>query len=435
MRSMMRAPYYLSLFLCLFLQSHALMAEKVVELSISGGIGPASADYLVRSIEKAQDAELILIRINTPGGLDKSMRQMVQAILNSKVPIVSYVAPNGARAASAGTFLLYASTIAAMSPSTHLGAASPVSMTGGMGNKKEPGDKKTSMEKKVTNDAIAYIRSLAQLRGRNVEFAEKAILNAATMTANEALKAGVINIIAKDTSDLLKQLNNMQVKQDGRVITINTDNVNIEKISPDWRMRFLLIITDPTVAYLLLLLGVYGIFFELMNPGFIVPGVIGAVSILVALYALQLLPINYAGLALIILGIAFIVAEAYTPSFGILGIGGTLAFIVGSVLLIDTEHEAYQIAWAAIWGMAAANIVIFITLFSMLLQTRWQSSMHGTATLIGAEGESLQDIDLQGQAKIQGEIWRVESEKPILEGKKIRVTDAKGLTLKVEEAD
>lgn len=418
-------------FSCVLLQP--LYAAKVVELNIEGGIGPARADYLVRGIEKGQDAELILIKMNTPGGLDSSTRKIVEAILTSKVPVVTYVAPKGARAASAGTYILYASTIAAMSPSTHLGAATPVSLTGGFSMNKKEGQQKSSMEKKVTNDAVAYIRSLAQLRQRNVEFAEKAILDADTLTASEALKLNVINLIAKDTDDLLQQINQTEVIQNDQTIKLNTTAATIEKIEPDWRMRFLLIITDPTVAYLLLLLGVYGIFFELMNPGFIVPGVIGAVSMLVALYALQLLPINYAGLALILLGISFIIAEAYTPSFGILGIGGTLAFIVGSVLLIDTEHESYQIAWSAIWAMAAANIVIFVTIVSMVLRSRWRSSMHGTEALIGAEGESINLIDLEGQAMIHGEIWEVKAQRPIKKGKAVKVIAANGLTLVVEE--
>ncbi|KTD13999.1 nodulation protein NfeD [Legionella israelensis] len=430
MRELFRCLHTLIFFILLFNTSF-LFAVKVTELNIKGGIGPATADYLVRGIEKGKDSALILIKMDTPGGLDKSTRQIVQEFLSSPVPIVVYVTPSGARAASAGTFLLYASTIAAMTPGTHLGAASPVSLTGGMGGEKK--DQQSTMSKKVMNDAVAYIRSLAQLRNRNVEFGEKAILDAATMTASEALKANVIDIIAKNTSSLLQQLNGVVVTQKGQTIKLNTSNVEIEKIQPDWRMRFLLMITDPTVAYLLLLLGIYGIFFELMNPGFIVPGVIGAVSMLIALYALQLLPINYAGLGLIILGIAFIIAEAYTPSFGMLGMGGTLAFIVGSIMLIDTEHEGYQIAWSAIWAMAAANVMLFLIVFSLVMRSRWRESMHGTHALINQQGQALEDINLQGQALIKGEIWTVKAQSPIKAGKAIKVIDAKGLILEVEE--
>lgn len=432
MRTLFRRPP-LFVFLLLLLNFSALFAAKVTELSVKGGIGPATADYLIRGIDKGKDSELILIKLDTPGGLDKSTRHIVQYLLSSPVPVAIYVTPSGARAASAGTFLIYASTIAAMSPGTHLGAASPVSLTGGMGGEKD--DKQTTMEKKVMSDAVAYIRSLAQLRNRNIDFAEKAILDAATMTASEALEAKVIEFIATDTADLLKQVNGLSVIQDSREIKLNTANVVIEQIQPDWRMQFLLMITDPTVAYLLLLLGIYGIFFELMNPGLIIPGVVGAVSMLIALYALQLLPINYAGLGLIILGMAFIVAEAYSPSFGMLGMGGTLAFIIGSILLIDTDHEGYQIAWSAIWAMAAANIIIFITLFSLVMRSRWRKSLHGTVALINAQGQALEDIDLQGQAMIQGEIWTVRAKTPIKAGKRIRVVGVKGLTLEVEDIE
>lgn len=409
----------------------SVFGAHVVELSIHGGIGPASADYVIRGIEKSQDADLIILTMDTPGGLDKSMRQMVQSILASNTPVTVYVTPSGARAASAGTYLLYASTIAAMAPGTHLGAASPVSITGAMSGKHQE-KSKSVMSQKVTNDAVAYIRSLAQLRGRDANFAEKAVLNAATMTATEALKAGVINIIAKNRADLLAQMNGLMVKQAGRDIKINTSNPEIKTVTPDWRMRFLLVITDPTIAYLLLLLGIYGIFFELVNPGFIAPGVIGAVSILIALYALQLLPVNYAGLALIVLGMMFIVGEAFVPSFGALGFGGTIAFIVGSILLIDTEHDSYRIAWSAISAMAVANIIIFVVLLGMAIQSKRKPIQHGTSYLIGMKGRALKPIQHEGQAVIQGEIWSVYSDMPISANTPLVVIEAEGLKLKVK---
>ncbi|WP_347251609.1 nodulation protein NfeD [Legionella sp.] len=344
-------------------------ANSIVELSINGTIGPATADYLSRGIINAQKASLILITIDTPGGLDKSTRQIVQSILSSKVPVVVYVAPSGARAASAGTFLVYASTVAAMAPSTHLGAASPIDITTAMGGQSQSATK-TTMEKKVTNDSIAYIRSLAQLRERDPVFAEKAVQDAATMTADEALRAKVINIIAKDRNDLFAQLNGKIVTQDGQKIQLVTEKAKIDSMPPDWRTRFLEVVTDPTVAYLLLLLGIYGIFFELVNPGYMLPGVVGAISFLIALYALQLLPVNYAGLALIVLGLAFIVGEAFAPSFGALGIGGTIAFVMGSILLISSDSESYQIARSAIGAMAAVNLIILFALIAMLLKAR-----------------------------------------------------------------
>ncbi|PUT41923.1 nodulation protein NfeD [Legionella taurinensis] len=407
-------------------------AAKIIVLDVEGAIGPAMADYIHRGITQADKASLIILRINTPGGLDKSLRLIVQTILSSKTPVVAYVAPNGARAASAGTYILYASTLAAMAPGTHLGAASPVQI--GEENKGSDDKKNNSMMgKKVTNDAQAYIRTLAQLRGRDPKFAEKAVTDAATMTAQEALKAGVINFIADSENDLLQQLQGQVVMQNGMKIQIDTEKNSIERIHPDWRTQLLLIITDPTIAYLLLLLGIYGIFFELMNPGFVLPGVIGAIAMLVALYGLQLLPVSYAGLGLILLGIVFIIAEAFSPSFGALGIGGSAAFIFGSILLIDTDHQSYQVAWSAIWAMAAVNILVLFTLLGMAIKSRRHEVQHGTAILVGAEGRAMEDIDLQGQAVIRGEIWNVHASQPISKNKKIKVIAAKGLLLEVKE--
>lgn len=386
-------------------------ANKIVELTVNGPIGPATADYISRGIDKAQKATLILIVIDTPGGLDKSTRQIVQSILNSKVPVVAYVAPSGARAASAGTYLVYASTVAAMAPSTHLGAASPIDLTAAMSGESKSATAKTTMEKKVTNDSLAYLRSLGQLRNRNPDFAEKAVQDAMTLTADEALQAKVINIIAKDKNDLLAQLNGQIVVQDGQKIQLATVQAEVESMPPDWRTRFLGLITDPTVAYLLLLLGIYGVFFELVNPGYMLPGVVGAIAFLIALYALQLLPVNYAGLALIVVGLAFIIAEAFAPTFGALGIGGTIAFIFGSTLLIDSDTQGYHIAWSAIGAMTAVNLLILFTLISMIIRARRRKLKHGVEVLLGVEGRALGAIEAYGQAVIRGEIWSVHTKK------------------------
>lgn len=420
----------LSAFMLLFILTLSkTYAAKIVELNIKGPIGPATADYIVRGISGAQDSDLILILLDTPGGLDESTRIIIQQFLSSKVPIVTYVSPTGARAASAGTFLLYGSTLAAMAPGTQLGAASPVNI-GGAEVKPEL---KSTMEKKITNDAVATIRTLAQLRGRDPVFAQKAVVDAMSITSTEALNAGVINYIATDVPDLLSQINGVTVKQNNRIITINTANPEIQVMSPDWRTRFLSVITNPTVAYLLLLLGIYGIFFELVNPGFILPGVTGAVAMLLALYAMQLLPVNYAGLLLIFLGVAFVIAEGFTPSFGTLGIGGTIAFVLGSIMLINTDSAAYQIAWSAIWAMAAINIVVFLFLLSMAFKARKQKVNNGLIMLVGAKGRTLGDINLDGQAVIRGEIWSVYSKTPIAQDKPIKVMLTKGLLLEVEE--
>ena len=287
------------IFSLFFFSIKILNAANVIELSIKGPIGPATTDYITRGINKGQEADLIVILLDTPGGLDTSIRVIMQSVLASKVPIVTFVSPKGARAASAGTYLMYASTFAAMAPGTELGAASPVLLGGEFSTDKKNG--LSTEEKKTMNDSLATIRSLAQLRKRDPIFAEKAVLNASSMTSEEALQAGVINYIATDVNDLLGQLNNTPVVQNNHESVLNTKNIKLTRIDPDWFTDFLSIITGPTIAYLLLLTGIYGIFFELFNPGFVLPGVIGSIALLVALYALQLLPINYVGFGLLIL--------------------------------------------------------------------------------------------------------------------------------------
>lgn len=421
---------------CLCLFSLTTHATEATSIEIRGGIGPAVADYFVRNIAQAAKDDFILVKLDTPGGLEKSMRQMVGAILTSRIPVIVYVSPSGARAASAGTYLLYASTVAVMAPGTHVGAASPVNLSPSMPDtqKSDPTEKahETTQHKKALNDALAYIRSLAQLRKRNVAFAEEAVLHAKTLTASEALKKGVIDFIAKDDQALLQKLNQMDVIQNGQSFKLETDNLRLKQAIPDWRMKFLWIITDPTLAYLLLLLGIYGIFFELVNPGFIAPGVIGAVAIFLALYALHLLPVNYAGLALILLGIVFITAEVFAPSFGALGLGGTLAFVLGSILLIDPAYESYRISWAAIAAMAIFNLLVFLVGCHLALRSRQQAVQHGPQILIGASGKALGPIAPRGQALIHGEIWSVYSKQPVKANCPIKVIATKGLHLEVE---
>ncbi|WP_298623096.1 nodulation protein NfeD [uncultured Legionella sp.] len=413
------------------INTSTLHAAKIVEFNIKGPIGPATADYIGRGIDNNQNAELILVVLDTPGGLNDATRTMVQKFLTSNVPIVTYVSPTGARAASAGTYLVYASTVAAMAPGTQLGAASPISLgkeLSNLSNQEDP-----TLKAKITNDALATIRALAQLRGRDPVFAQNAVSNATSITSGEALKAGVINYIATDKYDLLSQINGITVVQNNKKMILDTSNPHIELVNPDWRTQVLSVITNPTVAYLLILLGIYGIFFELVNPGFVLPGVVGAVSMLLALYALQLLPVNYAGLLLIILGIAFIVSEAFTPSFGVLGIGGTAAFVLGSIMLMNKDYAGYQIAWSVIWAMAILNILLFIVILGMAIKSRRQKVRNGLIMLVGAKGRALEAINPSGQAVIRGEIWNVRSNTPIEADKNIKVIVCDGLLLEVEE--
>lgn len=417
-------------------------------LNVNGAIGPATSEYIQRGINLSdeQNAELVIIRLDTPGGLDKSMRGIIKAILASSRPVVTYVAPRGARAASAGTFLLYASHIAAMAPGTNLGAASPVSIGGGLPISpptQSPDDDEQAdaqagqdtMTKKITSDAIAYIRSLAQLRGRNIDFAEQAVREAATLTATEAKEQQVIDIVANNVEDLLQQLNGRSVTVQGQSYDLGTENIRIETIAPNWRIKFLAVITDPSVAYILLLIGIYGLFFEFANPGFIVPGVVGAIAIMLALYALQMLPINYAGLGLICLGILFMVAEIFMPSFGALGMGGVIAFIAGSILLMDTTLPAYQIAWPLIMAMALANALFFFIIVGMAVKARNRRIVSGQEYLLDKVGETLEDITETGQARIQGEIWTVHTAAPLKRGDAVRVIAVEGIHLTVEPAN
>jgi membrane-bound serine protease (ClpP class) len=408
-----------------------------VVFTVEGAIGPAVGDYLKRGMKHAQDsnAELIIIKLDTPGGLDTSMRDIIREIISSPVPVVTYVYPSGARAASAGTYILYASHIAAMAPATNLGAATPVQIAGFPGggdqdeDRPERGAEPSAMEKKIINDAVAYIRGLAQMRGRNAEWAELAVREGVSLSAREALEQNVIDVVAENLSELLAAIDGREVEALGMKRTLSTTQIQIRQMEPDWRSRLLATITDPNIAYILMLIGIYGLIYEFANPGMVFPGVVGAVSLLLALFAFQVLPINFAGLALMLLGIAFMIAEVFLPSFGALGIGGLIAFVIGSIMLLDTGVPGYGVSVPLIAFFAATSAGFFMFILGMLIKSRKRPVVSGMEEMIGAAGEALEDFDGAGRVRVHSELWNARSETPLRRGDRVRVVALDGLSL------
>ena len=471
-------------------------------LEINGAIGPATSRYVVHGIEAAQKAgsRLVILEVDTPGGLDTSMRDIIRAILASPVPVVTYVSPPGARAASAGTYILYASHIAAMAPATNLGAATPVSIGGEPSPEPNPTstpgpapsptstpnptsapnppigsspsrDQKssprkpsqppatppstqspspadappdtesptpeapqpaTAMERKVINDAVAYIRGLAELRGRNADWAEKAVRGAASLSSTAALQQKVIDLVARDIPDLLTQIDGREVKMGDHVVKLATRDLGVQRVKPDWRTELLAVITNPTVAYGLMLIGIYGLLLEGYNPGVMLPGVAGTICLLLALFAFQILSVNYAGLALVVLGVGMIIAEFFFPTFGSLGLGGLIAFVVGSLILFDTDVPGMNIALPLIAAIATVGGLIVVGIAYIAARSQRRPVVTGVQGMIGDNAEVLQDFTGSGRVRYRGELWNAHSDTGLHAGQMARIVKVEGLTLWVE---
>jgi membrane-bound serine protease (ClpP class) len=424
--------------------------RRATLIELNGPIGPAMSRFVERTLARANDERniVVILQMDTPGGLDTSMRDIIKAILASTVPVVSYVAPSGARAASAGTYILYASHLAAMAPATNLGAATPISI-GGESNsppvpspvspdsaKKPAGPSEvptsSAGERKAVNDAVAYIRSLAQLRGRNAVWAESAVRGAASLSASDALEEHVIDFVAKDVPDLLQQLQGRKLKVANQELVLDTHDLIVRSVAPDWRTQLLLVVTHPTIAYGLLLIGIYGLLLEGYNPGAVLPGVVGALALLLGLYGLQLLAVNYAGLALMMLGAGLIITEFFMPAYGSLGVGGLVAFVVGSIILFDNRSAQMQLALPVIMGVAIAGGLIIVGIGWMAAKARRRPASTGVETMIGARVEAVNDCEERCLVRYGGELWNARTTTPLRAGQQARIVRVMDLTLWVE---
>jgi membrane-bound serine protease (ClpP class) len=424
--------------------------QQAVILDIDGAIGPAIADYISNQLAavKPGDTGLVILRMNTPGGLASSMREIIRAILASPVPVTTYVAPSGARAASAGTYIAYASAVAAMAPGTNIGAATPIQIGGGSllpSEKKKPDDKAKAGNaepsepadtetRKIVNDAVAYIRSLAELNKRNADWAEQAVRSAKSVSAQEALKLNVIDVIADNIPDLLHKIDGRTVIVAGKPVTLKTADLRVVTLAPGWRVKLLAVITDPNVAFLLMLVGIYGLIFEFAVPGTVAPGTIGVICLLLALYALNLLPINYAGAGLVLFGIGLMIAEIHIGAFGVIGIGGVVAFGIGSFMMFHSGVPGFELSLSVVVAAMVVSTALFVLVLGLLLRSRKRPVVTGKEALLGAEGEALTWQQDEGRVRVQGEIWRARAAHPLTPGTRVKVVNREGLVLLVEPA-
>lgn len=429
--------------------------EFALILTIEGAIGPAVSDHITRAIEKApaSRAKVIILKMDTPGGLDTSMRKIVQSILASKIPVITYVSPEGARAASAGTYIFFASHVAAMAPATNLGATTPIQIRFAPDFQPQPEKQqptidnpaenspsqdikpRNTLEQKQINDAVAYIRGLASQHNRNANWAEQTVRQAASLSAEKAVEQNVADFIAQDIRQVLLKAHGRIINVNGKYTMLDTAHLSPRFYDMDWRSNLLAVITNPNLAYILLMIGMYGIIFELSNPGIGIPGIIGAICLLLAFYAFQVLPISYVGLALIAMGIILMVAEAFAPSFGLLGIGGVIAFVIGSIVLMDTDLPGYQIALPLVAAFAFTTILLSMFVINIAVHAFKRKVTTGKESWIGTTAVAIEDFNGQGKARFAGEVWKVQCEEPVQKGEVLRVSAVNGLTLHVTKQE
>jgi membrane-bound serine protease (ClpP class) len=420
----------LAVLACALAVTPPVWSASIYKVSVNDVIHGVTAQYIVEGIARAEEegAELVLIQLQTPGGLDTSMREIIEKILNSEVPVVVYVSPSGSRAASAGFLITIAADVAAMAPGTNIGAAHPVSGSG------QPMDE--TMSKKVESDAAAYIRSIASKRGRNVELAEKGVVESQSWTETEALDAGLIDYVAGNEAELLEELDGTTVTRfDGSEVVVHTQDATVVEIEMTLPQRILSVISNPNIAYILMTLGILGLYFEMANPGAVLPGVVGVICLILAFFALQVLPVNYAGLLLIIVGIGLLIAEALTPAFGALGLGGVVAVVLGSLILFKEQElpiPALQLSWAVILPVTITLVIMFGFIARLVIKAHRSKPTTGTIGLAGEIGTAKSDIDGTGKVFVHGEFWDVESQYKIAKGDRVRVTSVHGLLLEVE---